>query len=300
MTLAADRLCKSFGEKKALDLLSFSAVSGRPLGLLGRNGAGKTTVMRIIAKIYKADSGSVLLDGTELGGNVSVGYLPEERGLYRKSRVDEQLRYFALLRGIPENAAAKEVKSKLELFGVSEYSRMTPETLSKGTSQRVQLALSMLGDPDVLILDEPFSGLDPVNAASLKKIIGDYARRGKIIILSSHEMSAAEDFCRDIVILKNGRCVLSGDLAEIRHERSGGKLLVRTENDCTELLSRFGTVSRSENGLTVELFEPGCASALAEEVASSGAGLLHFEHIEPTLEEIFISCAGDEEVAENE
>ncbi len=248
MQLTVRGLSKAFGKTQALDGVSFAARSGSPLGLLGRNGAGKTTAMRIIMNIFEPDSGEVLLDGVPISkAGARLGYLPEERGLYGSMTVGEQLVYFARLRGLSRSAAEKAVDDWLERLDMGEYRRRKVDTLSKGNQQRIQLALALIHDPDVVILDEPFSGLDPVNALQLRQVVSEVAARGRLVIFSSHQMSAVEDFCDDIVILKKGRVVLDDMLSDLRARSPKNR--IRISPDSTELMAaseQFGSVEKSK------------------------------------------------------
>ena len=295
MELTVRGLCKSFGDTRALSDVSFAARSGSPLGLLGRNGAGKTTAMRIIMDVFRPDSGEVLLDGRPIAeAGVRMGYLPEERGLYRSSTVIEQLVYFARLRGMSRTDATKAVDGWLERLGMSEYRSRKVETLSKGNQQRIQLALALINDPDVVILDEPFSGLDPVNAMQLRQVVAEVAAKDKLVIFSSHQMSAVEDFCDDIVILKKGEVVLRDVLSDLRARAPKNR--IRISPDTPELAAaaaRFGTVESTKDGLLVTLSDEADRPALLTAIAQSGADVASFETVRPTLEEIFVSVAGE-------
>lgn len=219
MRLEVKNLKKSFGETEVLHGVSFSVESGRALGLLGRNGAGKTTTIRILMDVFKANSGSVTMDGKIFSTKeYKIGYLPEERGLYPKKTVGEQLVYLAMLRGSSAKEAKAQMRKWLERMGVSEYENRKLETLSKGNQQKVQLAQTLLCNPDLVFLDEPFSGLDPVNSQILKDVIKEQISEGKLVVFSSHQMSYVEEFCDDIAILNRGEVVLSGDLKEIKRE----------------------------------------------------------------------------------
>ena len=217
MSLEINALNKSFGEKHVLRDVSFQALKGSALGLLGRNGAGKTTTIRIIMDVFPSDSGSVTYEGKPLRtAGVSFGYLPEERGLYPKKKIGVQLTYLAMLRGMDRRAAVAATKKWLEKVELSEYFDKNLETLSKGNQQKVQLASALMNDPEIAILDEPFSGLDPVNAQLLKDIVRDLVKEGKIVLFSSHQMSYVEQFCENIAILHQGEIVLDGNLQQIK------------------------------------------------------------------------------------
>lgn len=225
MKLEVKDLYKSFGGTEVLHGISFSVESGRALGLLGRNGAGKTTTIRILMQVFAANKGTVTLDGVPFSTKkIGIGYLPEERGLYPKKTVTEQLMYLAQLRGMKKAEAAKAVKHWLERMGVEQYASRKLETLSKGNQQKVQLAATLVHNPPVIILDEPFSGLDPVNSQVLKDVIQEQIAENKLVIFSSHQMSYVEEFCNDIVIMNHGETVLSGDLREIKTLFGHGRL----------------------------------------------------------------------------
>ena len=301
MELTVNGLSKSFGETIALKNVSFTARSGSPLGLLGRNGAGKTTAMRIIMNIFEPDSGEVLLDGVPIGSaGVKMGYLPEERGLYRNVAVGEQLVYFARLRGMTRTAAEKAVNNWLERLGMAEYRRRKVETLSKGNQQRIQLALALINDPDVVILDEPFSGLDPVNALQLRQVVSEVSARDKLVIFSSHQMNAVEDFCDDIVILNRGEVVLDEMLSELRARSPGNRIRISPDIQVLrDIASRFGIAEESKNGFNVTLSDEYTRQDLLRALVQSGIDVAAFETAEPALEEIFIAAAGEDRGGES-
>lgn len=219
MKLELIQLEKHFGEKEVLKGIGFSVESGRSVGLLGRNGAGKTTTLRIVMDVFPADGGQVLLDGKPFcREDYRIGYLPEERGLYPKRLILDQLTYLGTLRGLSSAHARDEAKKWLGRMELMEYANKKVDTLSKGNQQKIQLAVAMLGDPQIVILDEPFSGLDPVNAMLLKDIVRECIANGKIVLFSSHQMNYVEEFCQDIVILNQGRIVLDTSIAA--HKRS--------------------------------------------------------------------------------
>lgn len=295
MELSVQNIVKRFDGVTALGGVSLGAASGSPLGLLGRNGAGKTTLMRIITNIFEPDSGCVLLDGRPAAEQRErIGYLPEERGLYGKIAVEEQLVYFARLRGMTAAGAKEACERWLKRLDMIQYKSKMPETLSKGNQQRIQLALTLMTEPQVIILDEPFSGLDPVNAMQLRTVVGELAAEGRLIIFSSHQMSAVEDFCDSIVILNRGSVVLSGSLRDIRAGYPHDRVRIASESDnAARAAMRFGAVESTRGGFTVTLRDPESRSALLRSLLDSGAEITAFETVEPTLEEIFVSAAGD-------
>ena len=213
MILELKNINKSFGDKQVLEGISFTAEGGKALGLLGRNGAGKTTTIRILMNVFPANSGEVLIDGRPVNyDRISTGYLPEERGLYPKKLIIDQLVYFAELKGMNTKDAVRSVDAWLARLGMSEYRNKKLETLSKGNQQKIQLITALAHDPHIVILDEPFSGLDPVNAALLKDVVKELINKGKIVLFSSHQMSYIEEFCDSIAIINAGKIAISGDL----------------------------------------------------------------------------------------
>ncbi len=293
------------GKKQALSDVSFSAESGSPLGLLGRNGAGKTTVMRIIMGIFPPDKGEVLLDGKPLSRErAAFGYLPEERGLYSKMEVLEQMIYFGKLRGLSGAQAKKDARDLLERLEMSGYEKNRLETLSKGNQQKIQLGVALLGNPDVIVLDEPFSGLDPVNAMQLKNVIEEQSQRGVLIIFSSHQMSAVEDFCENIVMLNEGRKVLDGRLSEIKREypRNRVRIVLDDASGCGEAynnpkflqaVSQSGKLEITKKGAVITLFGGADPTQAMCRVIYTGLPVLDAQIMEPTLEEIFVEKAGE-------
>ena len=227
MKLEVKNITKSFGEKEILKGISFSVESGRALGLLGRNGAGKTTTIRILMDVFHSNSGELLLDGEKFDQRkVQIGYLPEERGLYPKREVLEQMVYLARLRGISKSQAVANARKWLERLEVLQYEKKLLETLSKGNQQKVQLASTLVCDPEIVILDEPFSGLDPVNSQILQDVVKELIADGKIVIFSSHQMSYVEEFCEEIVIINQGSVVLKGNLSAIKREFGKNQLVL--------------------------------------------------------------------------
>ena len=203
---------KSFGAKKVLKGVNFTAKSGVANGYLGRNGSGKTTSFRILLDIFKPDKGQILLDGKKLDHKkVKIGYLPEERGMYDGVGLVDQLTYFGMLKGMKKKAAQTEAKKWLEYFDLKD-DKQALKTLSKGNAQKIQIIQSVMNDPDILVFDEPFSGLDPVNVSKLKEIINNFIKRDKLVLFSSHQMPVVETFCEDVHILEKGEIVLSGNL----------------------------------------------------------------------------------------
>ena len=304
MKLEVKEIRKSFGETEVLHGVSFSVESGRALGLLGRNGAGKTTTIRILMDVFKANSGSITMDGKPFATKeYQVGYLPEERGLYPKKTVGEQLVYLAMLRGMSAKEAKEQMQKWLVRMGVSEYEDRKLETLSKGNQQKVQLAQTLLTSPELIFLDEPFSGLDPVNSQVLKDVIREQIEEGKLVIFSSHQMSHVEEFCDDIAILNHGDVVLSGDLKEIKREFGRERLVMSSVDQAPQdlakqLESEFSDLLEVEkvqkNQVVVRKKQEDNKSAILKRVLEQGIDLEHFGLYEPSLQDIFVEKAGDE------
>lgn len=296
MRLQTENLTKSFGEKQVLKGVSFSVESGRALGLLGRNGAGKTTTIRIIMQVFSPDSGRVLLDGQPLRtDHVKIGYLPEERGLYPKKPILEQLLYFGKLGGLTKKQATEHADRLLKRLGMAEYRDKRLDTLSKGNQQKIQLVATLITDPDIVILDEPFSGLDPVNAKLLKELVQEMIAAGKLVLFSSHQMNYIEEFCNDIVILRDGKAVLSGDIGEIKRgfDRRTVEIVTTDGAAVASFLqeNKSAAVQRaelSENLVTVTLAHAEDKAALYALLTDCADKIDAFRVKEPTLNEIFV------------
>lgn len=304
MRLEVKELRKNFGEREVLHGISFSVESGRALGLLGRNGAGKTTTIRILMDVFRANSGSIELDGKRfVPSQYQIGYLPEERGLYPKKRVDEQITYLAGLRGMGFREAKKSMKYWLKRMGVEEYETRKLETLSKGNQQKVQLAQTLVCNPDIIILDEPFSGLDPVNSQILKEVVQEQIDSGKLVIFSSHQMSYVEEFCQDIVIINHGDIVLSGELSEIKRQYGRDRLFLSAVDAQPERLAalvreRLGDLVSvyqvQRRGVVLQLQPGNTKKMVMAALAGLELDVQSFGNYEPSLTDIFVERAGDE------
>ena len=294
MILELKNIEKSFGEKKVLTGVSFKAEGSKAFGLLGRNGAGKTTSIRILMDVFPANSGEVLMDGKPIDyRKVGIGYLPEERGLYPKKTIIDQLTYFAELKGMIHKAAVKSVDYWLERLGMMEYRNKRLDTLSKGNQQKIQLVTALAHDPDIVILDEPFSGLDPVNAMLLKDVVKEQISKGKIVLFSSHQMSYIEEFCDSIAILNAGKVALHGDLHDIKRDYPRDRLVVRTEYP-EQIQTDFGTACKvMENGaLLIQLSSPEEKKAVMSRLVEH-YDVDEVKVYEPSLNDIFVEYAGD-------
>lgn len=294
MILELRNIEKSFGEKKVLTGVSFKAEGGKAFGLLGRNGAGKTTSIRILMDVFPANSGEVLIDGQPIEYNkIGIGYLPEERGLYPKKIIIDQLTYFAELKGMSRKAAVESIDYWLGRLGMAEYRNKRLDTLSKGNQQKIQLITALAHDPDIVILDEPFSGLDPVNAMLLKDVVKEQISKGKIVLFSSHQMSYIEEFCDSIAILNNGVVALHGDLHDIKRDYPRDRLVVKTETP-DAIIADFGSsCTVMENGdLMIRLADP-CEKKATMTRLVENYDIDEVKVFEPSLNDIFVEYAGD-------
>ena len=294
MRLELKNITKSFGEKEVLKGISFSADSGRAFGLLGRNGAGKTTTIRILMDVFGADSGEIFIDGTPIRAReVSIGYLPEERGLYPKKKIIDQLVYFARLHGMKQQDAVKSVDYWLGRLGMEEHRGKRLDTLSKGNQQKIQLVTALAHNPQIVILDEPFSGLDPVNAMLLKDVVKEEIQKGKIVLFSSHQMKYIEEFCDSIAILNGGSVVLRGDIQEIKHNYVRDKLVVRSE-EADKILSDFASCcTRKEGGgLLLKLSSADEKQNMMKHLTET-YDIDEVKVFEPSLNDIFVEYTKD-------
>ncbi|MFV0381403.1 MAG: ABC transporter ATP-binding protein [Breznakia sp.] len=308
MKLELRNIHKSFDGKEVLHGVSFAIEKGKALGLLGRNGAGKTTSIRILMDVFKASEGEVLMDGKPFERkNYRIGYMPEERGLYPKKKVIEQLVYFGELRGISRKEAKKQAKALLVKLQIEEYENRKLETLSKGNQQKVQLAETLMADPDIIILDEPFSGLDPVNSQLLKDLIREKINSNKLVIFSSHQMSYVEEFCEDIAIVNQGNIVLEGKLSEIQKEWGNKKLMLRLENKSREEMKTIVkhhlatlvdvTDDRHKDYIVLKLLDGVTKQDLFLKFSALAYEVAVFCDYVPSLNDIFVQKVGDENEA---
>jgi len=299
-------LTKNFGEKRAVDDLTFTVKEGVAYGFLGRNGAGKTTTIRILMNVFREDSGEALFNGVPAyKTDVRIGYLPEERGLYAKRGVLEQLIYFGILKGLDKKSAETEGKAKLEEMDATEYTYKKLETLSKGNQQKIQLAVAMLGDPEVIILDEPFSGLDPINAQVLKNAVRRQVDEGRTVIFSSHQMAQVEEFCDEICIIDKGHAALEGNLATIKRGYPRDLIYIETEDASSKKLDDIlseqayvKSITPKGLGYEVKLDDPAKRNALLRALEEADARVDGFYVIEPSLEQIFVEKVGAVDPAE--
>ncbi|MCI8506514.1 MAG: ATP-binding cassette domain-containing protein [Lachnospiraceae bacterium] len=305
MKLEVREIRKSFGDKEVLHGISFEVESGRALGLLGRNGAGKTTTIRVLMDVFRPSGGQVLADGKSfVPKEHKIGYLPEERGLYPQKKVLDQMVYLAKLRGMGTKEARESGKWWLKRLEIDEYADRKLETLSKGNQQKVQLAQTLICNPDMIILDEPFSGLDPVNSQILKDVVQEQIALGKLVIFSSHQMGYVEEFCEDIAIINHGDIVLGGSLKEIKQEMGKNRLTLSAVNYSIENLAEKVKAELSHL-VQVEqvkkeylILEGQCKDAKKKLLAALSETDIDVEQTgmyEPSLNDIFVAKAGDGE-----
>ena len=294
MHLELKEIDKSFGQKRVLSGVSLSAEGGRAFGLLGRNGAGKTTTIRILMDVFPADRGEILIDGAPIDyKKTGLGYLPEERGLYPKKKIIDQLVYFSELKGMSRYDATRAVDYWLNRLEMTEYRTKRLDTLSKGNQQKIQLITALAHNPEIVILDEPFSGLDPVNAMLLKDVVREQIAMGKIVLFSSHQMSYIEEFCDDIAIINGGRVAISGDLSEIKRNYVRDKLIVKTTNKSPILSSLpLCATDRNDGSIMIKLSSPDEKGEMMKRLTSE-FDVDSISVFEPSLNDIFVEHAGD-------
>ena len=291
-SISVRHINKSYGNFVAVKDLSFEISEGSIFGLLGPNGAGKTTTIRMLVNVTMPDSGEIMVFGQPMNSRLQerVGYLPEDRGLYKKMKVGEQLAFFAALKGMAASAAARKVDEWLERIGMSQWKNKRWDELSKGMQQKTLFVSTILHDPDLVILDEPFSGLDPINAKLLTEIVQEMKNRNKTIIFSTHLMAQAEELCESICLINHGQKLLAGTVREIK--RSFGQRAVALDGEgIDELLADHAIISSIERFPDhVEVIPvPGIDSqVLLERLVAAGARLRRFELVEPSLNDIFI------------
>jgi ABC-2 type transport system ATP-binding protein len=292
-SLIVDHVTKRFGDFTAVDDLSLQVHRGRVFGLIGPNGAGKTTTIRMIVNITAPDSGAVKLFGQPMSSKLQdrIGYLPEERGLYKKMKVGEQLRFFAELKDVHGKDADERINKWLAKLQLTDWKNKRAKDLSKGMQQKVQFITAVVHDPDLLILDEPFSGLDPVNVELMKQTILEKKVEGKTIILSTHQMEIAEKLCDDVCMINRSHKVLDGKLREIRRSfsRNAVELQIKGGDEVLEDPALVANIRESGDDLEVLLAPGADAQTLLKRLVASGAVINKFELAEPSLHDIFIA-----------
>ena len=296
MGLILENVSKTFVSKKAVDGISFSLNRPQVFGLLGTNGAGKTTTIRMLLGIIKKDSGEITWNVKKVDRkSVNFGYLPEERGVYPKVKIYDQLMYFAELKGMNKQEANNAIQNWAKKLKVEEYMEMPAEKLSKGNQQKIQFMTAIIHNPELVVLDEPFSGLDPVNTELLKNIIIDLVKRGKYVIMSAHQMATIEEFCTDILILNKGKTVLQGNLREIKEGYPANRLQIEVNEKINKYVEKFGLEIENEknNDYTIKINNEKKAHELLQELVKNGIIINKFEIKKPTLNDIFIEKVGE-------
>ncbi len=291
-TLRVENVSKYYGEFTAVSDLSFNVKAGRVFGFLGPNGAGKTTTIRMIVGITFPDEGRIELFGEKISNDSQnrIGYLPEERGLYKKMKVQNQLRYFAALKNVSQAEADRRIDFWLDRMQLSEWKKKKTTDLSKGMSQKIQFISTVLHNPDLLILDEPFSGLDPINVEFMIEVVAELKAQGKTIIFSTHLMETAERLCDDIILINKSRKVVGGTLREVKASFSKNLIALRAVGGDSVLEDKTlvaGFVKHADER-EIELAEDADAQILLKKLIENGAAISKFEQIEPSLNDIFI------------
>ena len=300
--IKCSNVCKSFGEKVALDNVSIEIPKGKIFGLLGPNGAGKTTLIRIINRITIPNSGEVLFDGRPITQDdvEKIGYLPEERGLYRKMKVGDQAMYFAQLKGMSSREAAAELKKWFVRFGIESWWNKKVEELSKGMAQKVQFITTVVHKPSLLILDEPFSGFDPVNAQLIREEILRLRDEGATIILSTHNMESVEELCDNIALINKSHVVITGGVDEIRHKYGNNNVeLVYTGGELESVMNVFNVLSDQDDAgrhtAVLELLDGKGSNEALSAILAQGVTVNSFKELVPRMNDIFIKLVTEEE-----
>lgn len=289
-TITIDNISKQFGSLKAADGISFEVNPGEIFGLLGPNGSGKTTTIRILLDIYQPDSGKVSI----LGGPMSedkknlIGYLPEERGLYQDIPLEQGLNYLATLKGLSNAQIKERLPRYLEKFDLSEHRKKKTKDLSKGMQQKAQLIATLIHDPQVIIIDEPFSALDPVNTQLVKDLLIEERNAGKTIIMCTHQMNQVEMLCDRLVLLNHGRVLLTGSLQEVYERFSGHQLYIEASGALPEQIPGVLAIEKHRNGVLLTPAEDISTQELLHELLKANICLNAFEVARPSLDEIFI------------
>lgn len=293
--LILDRVCKTFAGKLVVDKVSLKLSKPGVYGLLGTNGAGKTTTIRMLLGIITKDSGEITWNGQPVNRkDVNFGYLPEERGVYPKIKILEQLLYFAELKGMTRSDAETSIRKWAKKLKVEEYLNMPAEKLSKGNQQKIQFMTAIIHNPDLVVLDEPFSGLDPVNTEILKDIIIGLVNDGKFVIMSAHQMATIEEFCSNILIMNKGKTVLQGNLKDIKATYPATRVQIDTDQDISQQIkSHQLKIENSKNHqYTIKISNEAQAEKLLQELVSANIKINKFEIMKPTLNDIFIEKVG--------
>ena len=296
MSLKVENVSKTYGDKEVVKSISFTMEKPGVFGLLGSNGAGKTTTIRMILGIIGKDKGIIEWNGKKVNKkNVRFGYLPEERGIYSKAKLFDQLMYFAELKGMKKQDAIQAINKWAKELKVDEYLQMPAEKLSKGNQQKIQFMTAIIHNPELVVLDEPFSGLDPVNTEILKNIIIDLIRNGKYVIMSAHQMATIEEFCSDILILNKGKTVLQGNLKQIKETYPANRAEINVNQDISSYIKEFELEIENEtnNNYILKITNEENTHKLLNRLVNEGIKVDKFEIKKPTLNDIFIEKVGE-------
>ena len=296
MGLILKNVSKTFVNKKAVDNISFELNEPQVYGLLGTNGAGKTTTIRMLLGIIKKDEGEITWNGNKVDRkSVNFGYLPEERGVYPKTKIFDQLMYFAELKGMNKEDAKQSIEKWAKELKVEEYLQMPAEKLSKGNQQKIQFMTAVIHNPELVVLDEPFSGLDPVNTEILKNIIINLVKDQKYVIMSAHQMATIEEFCSNILILDKGKTVLQGNLKEIKEKYPANRVQISANTNINKYIEEFSLEIENEknNEYTIKITDEEVAHKLLDRIVSEKIKVNKFEIMKPTLNDIFIEKVGE-------
>ena len=296
MSLVLKDVSKTFAGKLVVDHISLSLEKPGVFGLLGTNGAGKTTTIRMLLGIIKKDRGEITWKGKEVDRkNVNFGYLPEERGVYPKTKIEDQLMYFAELKGMNKEEAKKSIAYWAKELKVEEYLQLPAEKLSKGNQQKIQFMTAVIHNPELVVLDEPFSGLDPVNTEILKNIIIHLVKDGKYVIMSAHQMATIEEFCSDILILNKGKTVLQGNLKQIKETYPANRVEIDVDVDIKEYIKEMNLEIENEvdGKYQIKIKDEREGHELINKIITAGVKVDKFEIKKPTLNDIFIEKVGE-------
>ncbi len=297
--LSLKNITKQYGTYKANNDISLEIPSHEIFGMLGPNGAGKTTLIRIITGITMPDSGSILFDGKKysMDDRLKIGYMPEERGLYKKMKVGEQLIYLAQLKGMSKQDALKKIKIWVDKFEIATWWNKRIEELSKGMQQKVQFISTIVHEPKLIILDEPFSGLDPINADLIINEMQELKKNGATIIFSTHRMEQVEELCKSIVLINQGKNILEGNVTELRKKYREQKYEIIFENEMpSELFSRFQIINQEENNIILQLREEEKARDILEYLVNNHIAISSFKELLPSLHDIFVKRVKESEL----
>lgn len=289
--ISAKKITKSFGKNRAVNHVSFSLNSGEILGLLGPNGAGKTTTIRMVLDIFKPDSGSITVFDSPMDETKKnmIGYLPEERGLYQDITLEKCLSYLASIKGLPKKEIEDRLQQYLQRFDLLEFRKSKVKELSKGMQQKAQLITTFIHQPKLVIVDEPFSSLDPVNTQMVKELLREERAKGTAIMMSTHQMNQAEELCDRILLMNKGKIVLEGQLEDLRRSFSKPEILVMCDSSIPDHIPGIEKVKTENQHQRLFLKKDTTPQDVLAEMVRRGVGIEQFEIAAPTLDEIFIS-----------